>query len=901
MPTPTQNPTVLGTDFADTLTGSDTGDAIFGLTGDDTITSGDGDDRTYGDFSDENLLDGTQNATSFAQYGETGAWAIDAQGDGHTSMTQSIETLAGETYGISFDLAANYGAQSVSGAVEVLWNGVVIDSFDTNSAEFSAHSVNFTGTGGPGALTFRSIDSTVDQGPVINTDGPIYYYDQDMQIGGADVTVKAFAEGQSNIYQVINGTLQVFDPVEGTYTQAGSDATVTVNAIGFNVEDNLIYGLAVSDGVDSLGNAVSSSDLVMLDAAGDSYQVGHTPYRSWTGDFDAGGNLWAFQSSMDQITMIDVDAVDADGNLATQTFKFPKSMITDQLWDVAYDAETESFYGVTRPSSEGAPSTLYQIDVSGVPAGGEPVFETFTVTGTLIDGVMQSGVPAVTFGAAIHDADGNLYVAGNSGDHDMNDATGSAGGIYKVVRDPEAGTVTLELMASSPRSYSNDGTADPRAMDPFAEVDTSASVLIRNLGAVQTADADRSYDDDIVNGAGADFADGGLGADTVAGQSGNDTLMGGTGDDALFGGNANPTGPTVIYTYDAQGNRYDPDGNLMPEENDSLDGGAGNDILHGGSGHDLLLGGTGDDDLNGGSGFDTLDGGAGNDVLASGSGNDVLFGGAGDDRLIGGTGHDQMAGGDGADELRGGNGADHMEGGQGNDLLNGGIGADTLDGGTGDDLLEGSTGNDTLFDTFGQNTLDGGSGDDALTGGNGVDLLIGGSGHDTLSGGDARDVLKGGTGQDVLFGGNDKDKLYGGDGNDIIDGGSGSDYINAGRGDDTIMAGDGRDKILMGKGADEVWGGADTDWFVFRTSDVDGTTDTIRDYTHSGVENDRLDLRAFDVLETGESREAWLEMNVTQNADFSVRIDLGNHTIDLDDHTGLQSQFYYDVLDGIAL
>jgi serralysin len=895
-----ENPTyLLGTINDDILIGDESSDDVVGLSGNDTITTGGGNDTVYGDFVSTNLLTGTDGATSFSQYGQSGAWNVTNEASGHTSMTQSVDTNAGQSYTISFDLAANYGAQSVSGAVEVLWNGEVIDSFDTNSATFSAHDINFTGTGGPGALTFRTIESTASTGPVINTDGPIYYYTDQQLIGGETVGVKVFAEGQSNIYQVINGTLQVFDPINGTYTQAGSNATVTVNAIGFNVEDNLIYGVAVSNGVDSRGNVVNSSDLVMMDANGDSFLVGSTPYRSWTGDFDASGNLWAFHSTMDRLTMIDVDNVDSNGDVATQTFKFPKSMITDQLWDVAYDATSQSFFGVTRPSSEGSNSTLYQIDVSAVPTGGEPTFNTFEITGTMIDGVMHAGVPAITFGAAIHDADGNLYVAGNSGDHDMNNATASAGGIYKVVTNPDTGEVNLELVATSPRSSSNDGTADPRSADPFAAIDTSATVLIRNVDLAQGPEVSGTYDDIIENGSGADQSNGGLGQDTIAGQSGNDTILGGEGDDDLFGGNSDQTAPASTYTYDAFGNRFDADGNLLPEENDILYGASGNDNIHGGSGHDLLDGGVGEDNLNGGSGYDTLDGGDGNDVLASGSGNDVLRGGAGDDQLIGGDGDDHMSGDDGVDVLRGGAGFDTMDGGAGDDLLNGGIGNDLLIGGTGNDVLHGSTGDDILQDAFGDNALNGGSGNDVLTGGSGIDQLNGGSGNDILSGGGARDVLKGGTGNDTLNGGTDKDKLYGGNGDDLINGDQGSDYINAGHGDDVIYAGEGRDKILSGTGSDQIWGGADTDWFVFRTSDANGTTDTIYDYTRDGTENDRLDLRGFNLLNEGTSQTDWFAQHVTQNADFSVHIDLGNLGIDLIDHDNQQGQFLSQVFEGL--
>ena len=891
----------IGTHLSETLQGTVDVDFVVGLSGDDLIQTTKGGDVVFGDFIETNMLEGTEGATSFAQYADTGAWAISTGDDGHTSMTQAVETREGDIYAISFDLAANYGAGSLSGAVEVLWNGTVIDQFDTNSASFSTHDITFEGIDGIGELTFRSIDSTVDTGPIIHTDAPVFYYEKQMEIGGRTVDVKGFAEGQANIYQVINGTLQVFDPQTGSYTLAGEKATVTVNAIGFNVQDDMIYGLAVSNGKDSLGNDVASSDLVMLDASGASFRVGSTPYRSWTGDFDADGNLWAFQSSMDRLTMIDVDNVGADGAVVSQTFPFPKSMITDQLWDVAFDAATSSFYGVTRPTSEGAPSKLYQIDISTVADGGVPIITTSDVTGTVIDGVLQGGVPQMTFGAAIHDADGNLYVGGNGGDHDMNDDTPTAGGIYRVVRQPDGEGVQLELMAQSPKSYSNDGTADPRAMNPFTEVDTSASVLIRGLSVAATTGGDTTYDDVISNGAGADVADGGIGSDVIEGQGGNDTLTGGEGDDQLFGGNASPISPYMAYTYDDLGNRYDAFGNLLPEENDSLFGGAGADVIRGGSGNDTLDGGIDDDDLDGGSGFDWLRGGDGDDQLAGGAQNDLLQGGAGDDQLTGGSGADDLQGDAGADVLRGGEGDDLMNGGAGDDLLNGGVGDDMLDGGQGDDTLEGSTGDDMLVDGHGSNTLDGGSGNDQLTGGTGVDVLIGGSGNDVLSGEGSRDVLKGGTGDDTLNGGGDKDKLYGGSGNDVINGGSGSDYINASKGDDVVDAGQGRDKILLGAGDDIAMGGSDTDWFVFRSEDRDGGTDTIQDFTCDGSENDRLDFRMLDLLAPDQTKSDWMDQHVVQNTDFSVSIEVEDLTVNLWDHNDLMEAFFVQVCDGLEL
>ncbi|MEM7270361.1 MAG: type I secretion protein [Pseudomonadota bacterium] len=893
---------VLGTEISEEITTGDEGVIVAALAGDDTINAGKSSDVIYGDYASENLLTGVEGATSFAQFGETGAWTVQNEASGHTSMSQTVNTLAGETYTLSFDLAANYGSGTVSGAVEVLWNGVVIDSFDTNSASFSAHDVSFTGVSGPGELTLRSIESTAeDEGPTINTDGPVFYYEVEKTIGGQSVTVKAFAEAQANIYQVINGTLQVFDPVEASYEKAGSDATVTINGIGFNVEDDLIYGIAVSDGVDSLGNAVSKSDLMMIDAVGDSYRVGSSPYRSWTADFDESGNLWAFHSSMDRITMIDVSNVSAEGVVASTTFKFPKSMITDQLWDVAYNAETQIFSGVTRPPSEGANGLLYTIDISEVASGGQPIFSTTAVTSTVIDGVTQQGMPLMTFGAAIYDADGNLYVAGNSGDHDMNDSTAAAGGIYRVITDPATGEAQLQLASGGPKSNSNDGTADPRAMDPFTEVDQAATVLIRQPNLIVQPEGSTSYDDVIESSQGADAAHGGLGDDQVAGQSGNDTITGGVGSDVLFGGNSDRVLDPQVDQYDEGGLRFDADGNLLPEDADSLLGGEGADTMYGNAGNDTLDGGVGDDYLDGGSGLDVMSGGIGDDVLAGGLQNDQLDGGEGNDTLIGSYGEDTLSGDDGDDDLQGGSESDTISGGDGQDTLLGGNGDDQLDGGAGDDTLNGGSDDDRLTDLEGDNTFIGGSGDDALFGGTGIDSMDGGSGDDELYGGGDNDILKGGSGEDVIHGEAGSDKLYGGSGGDELLGGEGNDYFNASSGDDTIDGGDGKDKILMGAGSDSISGGASDDRFVFRNGDQDNSVDIITDYARTGGEADKIDFRLLNLDADGSSKAEWIDDHVTQIGNGDVVIAFDGLEVRLLDHNDLGAAFLAQVEDGIFI
>ncbi|KIC48018.1 calcium-binding protein [Tateyamaria sp. ANG-S1] len=855
----TTTETWIGTGLSDQNEGSGQNDNMVGLAGNDNLSGQAGDDALHGDYAEENLLGGTDGATSFSDYAASGDWQVVDLENGHQEMTQEVTTEVGGVYNLNLELAANFAGGQSGAAVEVLVDGTVIAEFSSQSGAFGAHDVQFTAEDTSAQITIRSVAADHD-GPQIDTSGPIFHYDKEMEIGGQTVTVSAFADGQSNLYQVLNGTLHVFDVETQSYEVAGVQGTVNVNSIGYNAEDDMLYAIAVGNGVDALGQPVSRSDLVMIDAEGNSYLVGSTPYRAWTGDFDDQGNLWSFQSSMDHIAVIDVDQFDVDGNPITTVYNIPNELVDVRVYDVAFDAASQSFYGVARPSGEGQDTVLLVIDISS----GEPQFSTVPVTSTVLDGNTLDGAPAMTFGAAIVDADGNLYVGGNSGDHDMDDATGSSGAIYQVMIDPQTGEASLHLVEQAPSSYSNDGAADPTAESPFAEVDIESSVLLADLSLVATTEGALTYDDTLSGNAGHDTLSGGIGTDVLIGGSAGDTLEGDDGADNLHGGAGEDSASGIISTYDENGVRYDQYGNILPEDDDILMGGAGEDTLSGSAGHDTLDGGDADDILNGGSGSDALYGGDGADNLSGGSEADFLSGGDGDDQLHGGSGDDALFGDDGQDMLSGGSGDDALSGNDGADNLAGGSGDDTLSGGSGDDQLDGGSGADFLRGGHGDDSLKGGSGSDVLGGEDGKDTLDGGSGHDILSGGDGRDTLKGGSGDDQLSGGSD------------------NDYLNGGSGDDTLDGGSGKDRIYLGAGDDVATGGADADRFVFRSNDLDGAMDVITDFSVS--QGDQLDLRGLNLDASGTDMSDWFDSNVSVINDQSIQIELGaGSTLLLDD------------------
>ncbi len=577
----TGNDEVFGGTGNDLLNLENGNDRAEGGAGDDVINAGSGNDVVYGDTKNENILK-TNNAgetpTSFAHYQQSGVWSVD-EVDGQTSMSQGITTNADQTYTISFEMAANLASGSTSGTVEVLWNGQVVGEISTTSGVYETHSIDVPGTGSQGELTFREVENDISNGPEINTGGPIFSYEKDIEVGGEDITVSAFAPGQAKLYQVIDGQLKVFDTVENEYIDAGDPTGLKINAIGFNIEDDLIYGIAKKDGFDALGNPVSNKDLIMMDADGNAYRIGEAPYGDYVGDFDDSGNLWSFHSSLNRVTKIDVDNLDADGNPTTTVYNLPNDLFNGRAYDIAYNAEEDVFYAVESPKGNGEVGAVHLIDISTIETGGAPEITSIPITGTLYGDEMQTSMARGAYGAVFLDGDGNLYYGLNRGDHDLDGNTAADGAIFRVNVDWQNGSAYSEFISTSQATGSNDGAVDPRSADAFAEVDTEAPFLIRNPEVIPH--------------------DGGNDNDQLSGDSGADSLYGGHGDDQLSGGAGD----------------------------DRLIGGVGNDDLSGGDGKDFLNAGAGDDIISGGAGADKIIGGVGADTIEGGAGNDHLWGG----------------------------------------------------------------------------------------------------------------------------------------------------------------------------------------------------------------------------------------------------------------------------------
>ncbi len=298
--------------------------------------------------------------------------------------------------------------------------------------------------------------------------------------------------------------------------------------------------------------------------------------------------------------------------------------------------------------------------------------------------------------------------------------------------------------------------------------------------------------------------------------------------------------------------------------NDNIITGAGHSFIFGYGGNDRLetkgrasiSGGSGDDVLIGGAEKTTLKGEGDNDILIAGSGGATFFGGAGNDIFDGRAGE--------ATYVMGSGGAFHLDlndnvkwkqDDQG--VWTSGKSSDDPDftyvrawidlDGDGELNLE-----DDEFDYLlgidhihinarsGNNEISGGGGNDRLTSGDGNDVLSGGAGHDNLYGNDGNDMLDGGTDNDWLYGGDDNDVLDGGTDNDWLYGGDDNDVLYGRAGRDYLSGGGGNDVLAGGAGKDFLTGGAGDDIFVLNLNGTANDIDTVKDFSASAHNNDKI-------------------------------------------------------------
>jgi len=814
---------VVGSDFADTLTGSNTTlttEQFRGGAGDDIIDGAGGNDKVQYSSSPDavyvNLAGGTANDgyggvdTLISVNQVRGSMFNDTLIGGNPAddALEAFEGIGGDDYidgGSGFD-RADYSRERAAISVDLGFNP---------GFGISTSSDTLIGSGNDTLVGIEAIRATIFNDTLTGSAGN----DEFEGAGGNDIIDGGAGSNDSIVFT---------NSATGVFINAGTTAVV-VGAV------TLAGGTAL-DGVDS--------DL----------------------------NTAGIQSGVDTFTNIE-----SFGGSA-----FVDTLFSDLTVTAAAGLENITLNGSGNPNATG--NALNNVITGN---SGNNVLDGDAGSDTLAGGAGNDSLLGGANNDTLDGGAGNDTLDGGAGADSMAGGAGNDTYVLDSLGDVifENGTgvsVDAVVLTQSYLDLAANAVAHPFTFDLAAKAAGVENLTVQGSG-VQFTVLGNALANNMVGNLDDNTLRGGAGNDTIDGGAGNDLMDGGLGDDTFwvrdagdvvleFGGSGTDTVRSQLESYQMTAFVE----NLVLIDAPGVNIGRGNverNVIVGNSNNNKLFGGLGDDTLIGGGGADTLFGGAGSDSYIISGGDDVVIevsGGAADQAVISASinlrGNTQLEilsadinteGGNSGLEILGGKASERILGGTGNDTLDGGKGSNTLQGGLGDDTYilgsttdkvidTGSGGNDEIqadftiniglagLDTIEHITLTGtgninGLGNAArnrITGNDGNNSLFGAAGNDTLTGGAGNDILEGGLGNDSLDGGDGNDTasyagattavtvnldtgvVTGGAGNDTlanfenVTGGSGSDTISGDAGDNLLDGGLGSDSLVGGLGND---------------------------------------------------------------------------------------------------
>ena len=656
---------VIGSDFADIITGDGKANIINGGNGGDTINGGANNDTLYGESGDDTLAGGQGNDLLY------GGDAVAGSGNDTADYSTATAALA-----ITLDVNGNaanvndglggidqiYGFQNLIGGAnnDMLSgnasNNILSGGLGNDILDGSLGDDTLFGGNGDDTLIGGAGTNLLDGGTGTDT------ADYSAQAGAIVVTLAGTADGNAT-GTGISDTLRRIENVIGG---SGNDSiTADSNA-------NFVDGGAGTDTVSYAGSGAGIT--LALNGASNS--------TAGVGGYAAGDVLVNVEnlvgSNYNDYIYADINANSIDGSGGMDTVDYGNSTA-----------------GVTASLSGAA-------GVGGY-AAGDVLSNIENLTGSGFNDTL------------IGNAAANILIGGNG-----DDTLYGMGGNDTLYGNLGKDTLVVGYGASLLDGGGNgfDDTADFSAISSNLVVTMNGSAGGTAIGAGVNHQM-RGYIENIITGSGndtissdyyANFIDGGAGNDTVSYLS-NSTVGVSI---ALNGASYSAPGGGGLASF-SLGDILVNIENLIGSNNNDilsgdgginiLDGGLGNDTIYGGLGDDTLLGGKGADSLSGDAGADFINGGvdtdtasyasstAGVTIALNGSSNSVAgIGGdaAGDilvniENLIGSSFNDMLSGDANANTLTGGGGADTLLGGGGADTLvvaTGDLASTLLDGGT---------------------------------------------------------------------------------------------------------------------------------------------------------------------------------------------------------------------------
>jgi Ca2+-binding RTX toxin-like protein len=826
---------LIGSQFADSLTGGSGNQYFRGLGGADLLTGGEG------TFDTADYRDDAGAVSVNLSLGN----AVD--GSGATDTLSGIENVVGSDFNDTL---------TGSGDVNSLFGGAGDDILVGGTANNVVGSYSDFLYGGEGSDTVDYRDATGPGGVQVNLGagqadddgfGRLDFIEGVENAVGSEFNDTLIGSGGDNHLQGLGGDdllvgLGGNDTLDGGTN--GFDGDTMDGGVGddFYIVDDSSDVIVDSGGIDTLRTTVSFT-------LQEGLQIEIIRYEG-----PAGGGVISLDTNTDNVMISNGQGITMSGGGGVNTISYTGVLDAVQV-DLSTNsavigAFTDNILNFQNAEGGGGDDTLFGTDAAGNVLDGGAGADT-----------MNGGNGSDTY--FVDDA-GDVVIESN------------ALGLLLAQGSPPIGFlgiggITDTIVAAIDYSIASLGGIENLRLSGLLAVSASgnalSNVIIGNdIGNILTGGAGN---DTLDGGAGLDAANYSIAAAAVIVNLGVNSVV--VGSDTIAAGTARDGGvvidletiPGAIDTLISIENIL---GSLLNDTifggtaNNILRGGAGNDSLAGAEGNDTLVGGAGNDTLNGGANFDAVDYSdaevAANINLATGI---VLNGLGNTDRV---SLVEAAIGTDFNDTITGGATAVLLLGNAGDDKLTGGAGNDTLDGGEGNDTMVGGLGNDTYFvdaapgdvitDTGGVDTVAStvsytlgatlehlvllGTADIDATGNALNNQLLGNSGANVLNGMGGNDIMTGGAGDDTYFvnaAGDDVNELADGGDDTVISTvtflldaaanasienvtltGTAAANINGTAGVNILHGNAGANVITGGAGSDVMTGGAGNDIFI---------------------------------------------------------------------------------------
>ena len=177
-------------------------------------------------------------------------------------FSQSVTTAAGQAYTLTFDarLRTAHGATAATQGVEVVWNGIVIQTITPASGSaWTQYSVNVTGTGGSDTLTIREVAAQGSNGLGALLDNFA------LIANGAPAAPTLAISGAFSVAEGDLGTVAVtYTVTRSGDTSAAVSASYAVTGTGANAANAADFGGTLPSGTVSFAAGETTRTITVL-------------------------------------------------------------------------------------------------------------------------------------------------------------------------------------------------------------------------------------------------------------------------------------------------------------------------------------------------------------------------------------------------------------------------------------------------------------------------------------------------------------------------------------------------------------------------------------------------------------------------------------------------------------